>query len=118
MGLLDQAAGAVADDERVAKRVWLARRAIDFVWLDRYDELKNEAQAKGMPFLGPSNPARLVDELAPYANRWEPHKEGSGFPIYFDRLRKKFPSRESTHHWLSHGGDEDPVRHVPRRCRA
>lgn len=78
--LFDQAARAVAHDERVAKRVWLARRAIDFVWLDRYDELKDEAEAKGRPFLGPSDPAGLVGELAPYAKRWGIIKKGRSFP--------------------------------------
>ena len=90
MGLLDRAASAVKDNETLSKRVWLARRAIDFAWLDRYDELKTASQTAGTPFLVP-DPSQVVDELAPYRHAWGPYRLWTGFEEYFDRLRKKFP---------------------------
>ena len=93
LALLDQAAAAVRDDEILSKRVWLTRRAIDFAWLDRYDELKKESETKGIPFTVPG-PSEVVDELAAYRDAWGAYKLWVDFREYFDRLRKRFPSGE------------------------
>ena len=90
--LMDSAAESVAHDPVVSQRVWLARRAIDFVWLDRYDELKKQAEAEGSPFLGPAEPAKLVDTLAAYEQAWGHYREGGDFSEYFQRLRAKYPA--------------------------
>ena len=89
--IFEQAAKAVKDDEILATRVWLARRAIDFAWLDRYDEFKKKSQVRGIPFLVPAEPSRVVDELA----AWGPAKLGPRFEKFFDRLRKKFPKGDT-----------------------
>ena len=88
--LFDQAARAVENDETLSKRVWLTRRAIDFAWLDRYEEFKKESQTRGVPFPVP-DPSRLIDELAPYRDALGTYKLWADFRDYFDRLRKKFP---------------------------
>jgi hypothetical protein len=54
---------------------WLARRAIDFAWLDRYDELTNTVREKGID-LGLPDPVKVVDSLAPYRNQWGSFREG------------------------------------------
>ena len=74
----------------------MARRAIDFAWLDRFAELQQEAAAKGLLLRVPK-PGRVVDQLAPYRGAWGQFREGprpSQFDVYFDRLRKQFPSAE------------------------
>ena len=94
LSLFDQAADAVRGDKILEQRVWMARRAIDFAWLDRYDEFKKEAEAKGIE-LGLPDPALVVDELAPYRNAWGSFREGprpAEFYVYFDKFREKFPS--------------------------
>ena len=93
IGLLDRAASTVKGDETLSQRVWLARRAINFAWLDRYDEFKTASQAAGIPFLVP-DPSQVVDELAPYRREWGPYRLWMGFEEYFDRLRQKFPTVE------------------------
>ena len=91
--LLDQAARAVKDDPVRSQRVWMARRAIDFAWLDRYDELKKTAEEKGISLRLP-DPVAVVDSLAPYRNGWGNFREGprpADFYVYFDKLRERFP---------------------------
>ena len=67
--LLEQAARAVADDAVLSHRVWMARRHIDFAWLDRYDEFVETAQEKNIALNLP-DPVAVVDSLAPYRNAW------------------------------------------------
>jgi len=98
--LLDQAARAVKDDPARSQRIWMARRAIDFAWLDRYDELKKTAEEKGISLRLP-DPVSVVDSLAPYRNVWGNFREGprpADFYAYFDRLRELFPSSQSQSH--------------------
>lgn len=97
LSLFDQAAEAVKGDAVLAQRVWMAGRAIDFAWLDRYDEFKADAEARGIE-LGLPDPAEVVDTLAPYRNAWGKFREGprpNDFYAYFDRLREQFPARSS-----------------------
>ena len=96
VALLEKAAEAVRGDEVRMRRVWMARRAIDFAWLDRFAELQQEAAAKGLLLRVPK-PGRVVDQLVPYRGAWGQFREGprpSQFDAYFDRLRKQFPSAE------------------------
>ena len=91
--LMEQAAEAVRADKMLAKRVWMARRAIDFAWLDRFKELQQDAATRGLALRVP-NPGHVVDQLAPYRGSWGQFREGprpSQFDVYFDRLRKEFP---------------------------
>lgn len=89
--LFDQAANAVKDDKTLTGRVWLARRAIDFAWLDRYDEFKLESKKTGVPFLEWAKPDKVLDELAPYRNAWGPYRTWKDFRVYYDALRERFP---------------------------
>lgn len=43
LSLFDQATDAVQGDEILAARVWMARRVIDFAWMDRYDQFQRVA---------------------------------------------------------------------------
>lgn len=91
--LLEQAARAVADDAVLSHRVWMARRHIDFAWLDRYDEFVETAQEKNIALNLP-DPVAVVDSLAPYRNAWGNFREGprpADFYVYFDKLRTRFP---------------------------
>ncbi|MAE63066.1 MAG: hypothetical protein CMJ18_02235 [Phycisphaeraceae bacterium] len=93
--ILEQAARAVEGDDELSRRVWMARRHIDFAWLDRYDEFEKTAQEKGIP-LGLPDPVKVVDALAPYRGEWGSFREGprpADFYVYFDRLRERFPAR-------------------------
>ena len=61
----DKAAKAVAGDPVLAERVRRERLPLDYVWLQRYDSLRREAQRTGGEFLGPENPqAALAEFLA------------------------------------------------------
>lgn len=90
--LFDEAAAAVANDEILSQRVWVARQSIDLSWLDRYEPFKSEARATGVPFLGPADPSRVVDAVAPYRTAWGHWHIGKPFSAYFDEIRAKFPS--------------------------
>lgn len=97
VALLDRAADAVQGEETLYQRVWMARRAIDFAWLDRYDEFQKDAAARGLILRVP-HPSHVVDQLAPYRHAWGMFREGprpNQFDVYFDRLRKQFPPFES-----------------------
>ena len=61
-------------------------------WLDRYDELRQDAERRGVPFGGPENPAEVVDGLAPYRDAWGQFKLPGEFSEYYDGLRERFPS--------------------------
>jgi hypothetical protein len=91
--LFNEAAEAVKHDEVRSQRVWLARQSIDLSWLDRYDEFQQEARTRGIPFLGPPDPAKVVDAVAPYRVAWGQWHIGKSFSAYFDEIRKKFPAR-------------------------
>ena len=83
--LMEQAAEAVRADKMLAKRVWMARRAIDFAWLDRFKELQQDAATRGLALRVP-NPGHVVDQLAPYRGSWGQFREGprpSQFDVYF-----------------------------------
>ena len=94
--LLNEAAHVVKDHPVLANRVWMARRAIDFAWLDRYDELTNTACEQGID-LGLPDPATVVDSLSPHRNHWGNFREGprpADFYAYFDKLRERFPAKQ------------------------
>ena len=96
VALLEQATEAVRGDKVRTRRVWMARCAIDFAWLDRFAALQQEAAAKGLLLRVPK-PGRVVDQLAPYRGAWGQFREGprpSQFDVYFDRLRKQFPGAD------------------------
>ncbi len=90
--LFDEAAAAVKGDKILSQRVWLARQSIDLSWLDRYDEFKQEAADKGIPFLGPPNPSKIIDAVAPYRQTWGRWHIGKPFSAYFDEMKEKFSS--------------------------
>ena len=89
--LFNEAAAAVRADRILAQRVWLARKSIDLSWLDRYDEFRNAAREQGLPFLGPANPSKIVDAVAPFRTSWGHWHIGKPFSAYFDEIREKFP---------------------------
>jgi hypothetical protein len=84
--ILDQAAGAVAGNETLTKRVWLTRRSMDFAWLARYDEFRQESRKTGVPFLEWAKPHAVLDKLAPYRNVWGAYRTWKDFRFYYDTL--------------------------------
>ncbi len=90
--LFDEAAAAIAGDGVLSERLWLARSSIDMAWLDRYDELRQDAERRGVRFGGPENPAEVVDGWAPYRHAWGQFKLPGQFSEYFDSMRERFPS--------------------------
>ncbi len=95
VAILQQAAEAVQEDETLSRRVWLASRGIHFAWMDRYEELQKESNARGIALEVP-DPNQVLDELTPYRWDWGMFREGprpSGFNAYYDELREQFSAR-------------------------
>ncbi len=57
------AEAAVADDPVTLARVKRARLSLDHQWLQGYVNYREEAEQKGLPFLGPQDPAKAVAEF-------------------------------------------------------
>lgn len=65
---------------------------LDHVWLMRYHELKQEAVARGLPFNGPEDPAKLCKEFIQLALKYGNRNatEGQSFESYVPALEAKF----------------------------
>ena len=87
-GIFDEAAWAVAGHEPFARRLKTARRSLDVVWLERYHELRTEAEEKGLPFLGPADPSAQLDELEGIQETVGHCRERVDFPEYVAKLRE------------------------------
>ena len=92
--LFGQALDAVGDDETLNYRVRRARLGIDMVWLERYDELRAEAETRGLPFLGPDDPYAAAEEMMQDEFKVDSYREWAGFPEYLGKLRELYPSRD------------------------
>ena len=90
--LFDQAALAVAKDPVLARRVRRERMPVDHVWLMRYDDLKRQAEAENVPFVGPKDPAAACKEFIRLAREWKAnnYSEGQSFESYVPALEAKF----------------------------
>jgi len=89
-GIFNEAARVVAGDKTYARRLKIARRSLDVVWLERYHELKAEAKDKGLPFLGPEDPGALLDEFESVQDAIGHYRERRDFPEYVEKLKKIF----------------------------
>jgi hypothetical protein len=81
-----------AGEPALASRVRQARFSWDYVWLQRYQQLKREAAITGLPFKGPSDPAALRDDFLALAERHHLRWTGEGVPFkaVADALRMRF----------------------------
>jgi hypothetical protein len=61
--LFDQAAAAVKDDPVLSARLARVRISLDYTWLLLYKDLKRQAEAKGVEFLGPADLQEGVNQL-------------------------------------------------------
>ncbi|MAE63662.1 MAG: hypothetical protein CMJ18_05270 [Phycisphaeraceae bacterium] len=62
--LFDEALRAVEGDAELSQRVRKAKLSVDFVWLDRYPELRATADERGVPFPGPADPHAALERFA------------------------------------------------------
>jgi len=85
--IFNEAAAAAAGDPDYARRVKTARHSLDVVWLERYHQLKAEAEEQNVPFLGPEDPGALLDEFAEAAESIGHFRERVDFPEYLEKLR-------------------------------
>ena len=90
--IFNEAARTVARNEPYARRLKIARRSLDVVWLERYHELKAEAENKGLPFLGPKDPGGMIDEFESAQKKIGHYRERHEFPEYVKKLRKIHPA--------------------------
>jgi hypothetical protein len=90
--LFDAAQKAVADDAMLATRVRRARMPLDHVWLMRYQSLKRQAKAQGLPFLGPEDPVAAVQTFVASAQEFDARNlsEGGAFTDYAPGLVARF----------------------------
>ncbi len=93
--LFNSALKAVDGDDKLTRRIRLAKMSIDIVWLQRYRELQQEAQKSGKPFLGPQDPYAEMDRLEKNEFGIDCYGEGNPYFEYLQKLRKKFPKRSS-----------------------
>lgn len=90
--LFDKAAAAVASDPAMSVRVRRDRMPLDHVWLLRYDDLKRQAAAANVPFVGPKDPKAACDEFIQMARDWKAnnYSEGRSFESYVPSLEARF----------------------------
>ena len=90
--LFDQAAKAVVNNPAIAKRVRRERMPLDHVWLLKYDDLKRQADADKVPFVGPKDPKAACDEFIGLAREWKAsnYSEGASFESYVPSLEARF----------------------------
>jgi len=93
--LFDKALAAVAGDPVLTDRVKRERISSDLIWLYSYRILRQTAAAKGLPFAGPADPLKSLDQVQAEADRfgvklYQENNVGTGaFSYEADRLRKK-----------------------------
>ncbi len=90
--LFAAAQAAVADDEALSARVDRERLSLDLAWLTRYDALRREARAAGVPFGGPADPVAAVRDFLERCERYEVDHYGEGRPFapYAEVLARRF----------------------------
>jgi hypothetical protein len=83
----DQAAKAVAGDAVLAERVRRERLSLDYVWLQRYDSLRREAQRSGGEFRGPEDPQAALAEFRTLLDKHNvgEYRQGRRVPADFGR---------------------------------
>lgn len=86
--LFDKAEALVAESPKHRQRVRRARFGLDLVWLERYEELRTEAQRTGLPFRGPEDPVAEVERVAANEFKVKVFREWAGFEEYVASLRK------------------------------
>jgi hypothetical protein len=90
--LFDQAEKAVGSDPAIAKRIIRDRMPLDHVWLLKYDDLKRQAAAENVPFVGPADPRAASKEFIRMAREWKAnnYSEGASFESYVPSLEARF----------------------------
>lgn len=98
----DQAAQAVAGDPVMAERVRRERLSLDYVWLQRYDSLRREAQRTGSEFLGPQDPQAALAEFRALLDKYHAgeYRQGRRVPADFGSdfsffLRQRIPAGDT-----------------------
>lgn len=97
-----QAAQAVEDDPVLAERVRRERLSLDYVWLQRYDALRREAQRSGSEFRGPENPPAALAEFRALLEKHNAgeYRQGRRVPADFGNdfsffLRERIPAGDT-----------------------
>jgi hypothetical protein len=87
-----KAAEAVADDPVLSVRVKRDRLPLDHLWLVRYNELKQTAEQRGVPFPGPKDGKAAVSEFIKSVRAWKTiwNGEGISFDSYIPALKANF----------------------------
>jgi len=99
--LFTEAEAATANDTVLLNRVQRARMPIDHVWLNRYHALKDEAEAQGLPFLGPEDAPAFAKAFVKRAERFDVgwYREAQPFsdyaPVLLNRMRAPGPPPEA-----------------------
>ncbi len=90
--LFQQAQEAVRQDPAVSERVRRERLPVDLVWLQRYEEFRQQAAKEGKEFLGPADPAKACLEYLQLAHRHRvgEYRQGQPFSKYEPVLRQLF----------------------------
>ncbi len=90
--LFQQALEAVRDDPVLFERVRRKRLPVDLVWLQRYEEFRQQAAREGKEFLGPTDPAKGCLEYLQLAHKHRvgEYRQGQPFSKYEPVLRKLF----------------------------
>lgn len=90
--LFDQAENAVADDPVLIKRVRRERMSLDYAWLVRFNDLKKDAESKGIAFDAPFDPAAAFDKFIEQAREWNVgnYRENKTFESYVPEFKKMF----------------------------
>ena len=114
--LFAKAERAVAKDPVLAERVRRERMPLDFAWLVRYNDLKQEAETTGKRFFGPEDPVKACREFIALARFWKTDyfKEGVPFESRAPELELRFSSVPSPEEF-SRFPEEDCIQLTPER---
>ena len=86
-------------DSAELRRLQKSKMGVDHVWLSRYYPLRREAREKGLPFLGPKDPIKAVDEFTLNCKRFKTQSavisQASIFSQYLEGLKAGFVAQEN-----------------------
>ena len=77
----------------LTQRVRRDRMSLDFLWIMRYDELKQEATKSCVPFAGPKDPYAACWDFITRLQQWNVRNYVYITPVqwFIDNLKSKFP---------------------------
>ena len=86
-------------DSNELRRLQKSKMGVDHVWVSRYYPLRSESRAKNLPFLGPKDPVKAVEEFADRCKRFKTSaaaisQEGN-LGQYLDSLKAGFIAQKN-----------------------